>query len=71
MKKPEYTCIITSNFSWGREYTVTTKSAMKCANLYGRCEGGEVVTIQTKSGRIISRVRYHADGKYYRETIFD
>lgn len=52
MKK--YYCCIRSNGSHEREYEVTTTSAMKCANEYGRCEGGEVVTVYQKNGKILS-----------------
>lgn len=64
----KYICTITSNSSYGREYEVETKSAMKCAEMYGRYEGGEVVTVKTKSGKVLSEVRYTSEdgGKYYR-----
>lgn len=67
----EYICEIYSNSSNGREYTVTTKSAIKCAQLYGRCEGGEVVTVRTKSGRVVSRAAWTPEngGRYYRVAI--
>lgn len=60
-------CIITSNFSYGREYEVKTSSAMKCAETYGRCEGGEVVTVLSPSGKPLSQVRWTQEdgGKYW------
>ena len=63
-----YKCIIWSNSTHGREYEVSTKSAMKAAVELGRCEGGEVVQIQTATGRILSEVRWTPEngGKYYR-----
>ena len=63
-----YKCIIWSNSSNGREYDVDTKSAYKAAQEYGRCEGGEVVQIRTRSGRVISEARWTPEdgGKYYR-----
>lgn len=66
-----YICTIYSNFSYGREYEVNTKSAMKCADMYGRCEGGEVVTVSTKSGKVLSRVVWTPEdcGKYIRVAI--
>lgn len=69
--KAMYTCIITSNFSLGREYEVSTKSAMKCAEEYGRCEGGEKVTVKTKSGKILSQVIWSPEdgGKYIRVAV--
>lgn len=50
-----YTCVIYSNSSHGREYTVNTKSARKAAAELGRAEGGEMVIIcRPKSRRVIS-----------------
>lgn len=51
-----YKCVIYSNSSLGREYGVNTKSAMKCAEIYGRCEAGEVVSVLTKTGSLLSKV---------------
>ncbi len=66
-----YKCIIWSDSSKEREYDVDTKSAMKCAELHGRCEGGETVTVFSPSGRPISQVRWTPEdgGKYYRATL--
>lgn len=67
MKK--YTCVIYSNTSNGREYEVETTSAYKCADMYGRCEGGEVVEIWNKSKtRQISKAIWTPKygGKYIR-----
>ena len=63
-----YKCIIWSNSSKGREYDVNTKSAYKAAQKLGRCEGGEVVQIRTRSDKIISEARWTPEdgGKYYR-----
>lgn len=68
----KYICTIESNSTYGREYEVDTKSAMKCAQIYGRCEGGEVITVSTKSGKPISQVRWTPEegGKYYRALIW-
>ena len=65
----EYICKISSSSNWGREYIVSTSSAMKCAKLFGRCEFDEVVSVYTKSGKEISRVRYSMDGNYYRVNV--
>lgn len=63
-------CIISSNSSYGRTYNdVNTRSAMRCAARYGRCEGGEVVTVCTDEGKVISRVCYEPGGRYYRVTV--
>ena len=66
-----YKCIITSNSSAGREYDVNTKSALKAAQEFGRCEGGETVTITTKGGRELSRVIWtpESGGRYIRVNI--
>ena len=40
-----YKCIIWSNNSHGREYTVATRSAMCAAREYGRCECGMYVRV--------------------------
>lgn len=64
-----YKCIIWSNNSHDREYTVVSKSAMRAAMELGRCEGGEVVQIETMTtGRILSRVQWTPEGggKYIR-----
>ena len=64
----KYICTITSNFSNGRQYDVDTKSAMKCAESYGRCEGGEEIAVSTKSGKPISKVIWTPEngGQYIR-----
>ena len=64
-----YKCVIWSNSSHEREYTVTSKSAMRAAIELGCCEGGEVVQIETMTtGRILSRVQWTLEdgGKYIR-----
>ena len=65
----QYKAIIESNSADAREYIVSSASAMKAAQEYGRAEGGEVVTVTTvKSGRVLSRVRWTPEdgGRYYR-----
>lgn len=48
-----YKCFIWSNNSNEREYTVKTRSVMRAAMELGRCEGGEVVQIETMTtGRV-------------------
>lgn len=66
-----YKCIIWSNSSHEREYDVQTRSAYKAAQELGRCEGGEVVEIRSRSGRVLSRAKWTPEdgGKYYRCTI--
>lgn len=66
----KYICRISSNSSAGREYEVETKSAMKCAERFGRYEGGEIVTVTNKHGRVIDRAAYSPEdgGKYYKVT---
>lgn len=68
MKK--YVCKIYNGTSGlDRKYEVTNSSAMKCAEKHGRYEPTEVVTVCTKTGRVISRVICGADMKYYRAQI--
>ena len=65
----QYKAIIESNSADAREYIVSSASAMKTAQEYGRAEGGEVVTVTTvKTGRVLSRVRWTPEdgGRYYR-----
>ena len=64
-------CVIESNISYPREYDVKTSSAMKCADAYGRCEGGEIVTVYSPSGKPLSQVRWTPQdgGRYYRAFI--
>ena len=67
-----YKCVIWSNNSHGREYTVATRSAMCAAREYGRGEYGEIVQIETlTTGRIISRVQWTQDngGRYVCVTV--
>lgn len=70
-KTAKYMCLITSCSSWERKYEVKTKSAMKCAEEYGRCEWGERVRVYAPStGRVISEVRYAKEwGGYYRTCV--
>lgn len=58
MKKPVYMCTVESDSTFPREYPVSTRSAMKCSGRFGRCEGGEIVTVREPSGKPISRVCY-------------
>lgn len=53
-----YICEVWSNSNPGSSYLVTTKSAMRCAANYGRCEGGEVVQVRRKNGTALSRVQW-------------
>ena len=64
-----YKCVIWSNNSCEREYTLKTRSAMRAAMEFGRCEGGEAVQIETMTtGRVLSRVQWTPEygGKYIR-----
>lgn len=65
--KQEYICTAYSNYSYGRKYVVSTKSAMRCAESVGRYEDGEVITVRNKKGTALSQVRYSPEIKgYYR-----
>lgn len=64
-----YKCVIWSNNSCEREYTVKTRSAMRAAMEFGRGDGGEIVQIETiTTGRVLSRVQWTPEygGKYIR-----
>lgn len=64
-----YKCVIWSNNSHEREYTIKTRSAMMAAMKLGRGEGGEVVQVETMTtGRVLSRVQWTPEdgGKYIR-----
>ena len=60
-----YICQIESNSSHTIEYHVSTTSAMKAANLFGRGEGGETVTVTNHSGKILSRVVWSSEDRKY------
>lgn len=65
MSSRTYLCYIDSDNTEQRIYTVTTRSAMEAAKKYGRCEGGEYITVRTHSGQILSRVTWDKQtGKY-------
>ena len=65
-----YICKIWSNSNPGSTYTVTTKSAVKCAAEYGHADGGEVVQVERKNGTVISRVEWSPEKRdYIRVTI--
>ena len=64
-----YKCVIWSDSYYTREYIVASKSAMRAAARLGRCDGGEVVQIETMTtGRVLSRVQWTPEdgGKYIR-----
>lgn len=64
-----YKCVIWSNNSCEREYTVKTRSAMRAAIELGRGDGGEVVQIETiTTGRVLSRAQWMPEdgGQYIR-----
>ena len=60
-----YICEIWSNSNPGSTYTVTTKSAMRCAAEYGRAEGGEVVQVRRKNGIVLARVQWSPEARGY------
>lgn len=64
----KYIVTIASTASHERTYTTDSRSAMNAAKQYGRCEGGEIVTVRTKSGKEISRVVWTPEdgGRYLR-----
>lgn len=60
-----YICEVWSNSNPGRTYTVSTKSAMRCAAEYGRADFGEVVQVLRKNGTVISRVQWSPEDRGY------
>lgn len=60
-----YICEIWSNSNPGSTYTVTTKSAMRCAAEYGRADGGEIVQVRRKNGTVLSRVQWSPEERGY------
>lgn len=60
-----YICEVRSNSNPGSTYTVATKSAMRCAADYGRCEGGEVVQVRRKNGTVLSCVQWSPEERGY------
>ena len=60
-----YICEVWSNSNPGSTYTVTTKSAMRCAAEYGRADGGEVVQVRRKNGTVLSRVQWSNEDRDY------
>ena len=70
MEKRKYICKVESDNTFTRTYEVETTSAKKAAAVYGRAEGGEEVTISTKTGKILSKVIWSdADRDYIRVTV--
>lgn len=67
-----YIATVYSNSTHEREYEFNSRSAINAANLYGRCESGEVVTVRTMSGREISRAIWTPEngGRYLRVTVW-
>lgn len=63
-----YKAVISSNSSHERAYETCSQSAIKAALDLGRCEGGEVVRVYSKAGRLLSKARWTPEdgGKYYR-----
>ena len=67
-----YIATVYSNSTHEREYEFNSRSAINAANLYGRCESGEVVTVRTLSGREISRAVWTPEngGRYLRVPVW-
>ena len=73
----KYIAVIESHSTAARYYGVDSSSAMQAAQAYGRCEGGERVTVYraNRNGApatpAISGVRWTPEdgGKYYRVTV--
>jgi len=67
-RKMKYIVKVWSNSTHEREYETDSRSAMKAAEKFGRHEGGEVVQVCNKSGKVLSEVRWTPEegGHYYR-----
>lgn len=65
MSSRTYLCYINSNNTEERIYTVTTRSAMKAAQKYGRCECGESISVRTHSGQTLSKVIWDVQTNQY------
>lgn len=61
--KRTYTCIVTSPNWSDHEYTVTTRSALKAAYIYGNAD--DTVTIYTKGGKPISCATWSVEDRKY------
>ena len=64
----KYYCHVESNTSYPRQYETDSRSALVNADRFGRFEGGEIVTVTNKHGRVIDRAAYSPEdgGKYYK-----
>lgn len=61
-----YKCEIIGGGAY-RAYDVNTKSAVKCAEMFGRCDSGETVLVVRKNGSVISAAKWNEeDGRYIR-----
>lgn len=60
-----YICSISSDSSYGAEYKLCTRNAVKIGTIYGRCENGETVTVRTHSGYIVSKAIWSPEKKKY------
>lgn len=64
-----YTCVINSDASFAREYTVASSSALKCAKVLGWHDSNETVSVYL-GRRLVSRVKWDVESrKYIRTTI--
>ena len=58
----KYDVFIYSNSSHERKYETDSTSAMKAAAKFGRCEGGEVVSVVRKrTGQLLSRAVWNTE----------
>ena len=67
----KYIVVIYSNSTHQREYETNSRSALKAADKFGRCEAGEVVIVKMKNGKIVSRSAWTPEngGRYFLTTI--
>lgn len=57
--------------AWLQKYETDSRSALKAAEQFGRFEGGEVVTVTNKSGKVLDKAVYTPEdgGKYLKVNI--
>lgn len=65
MSTRTYLCTVSSDSTEEKVYPVSSRSALKAAQKYGKAEGNETVTIRTYSGHILSRAMWDSQSKKY------
>ena len=63
----DYKCIVASNSTHDREYTIEHTDILQAAQDLGRAEGGETVTIYNATGDYLRRAIWDVETKTYVE----